>query len=84
VGDLGVKEVWHSSNFTPAFEPRHRSWPYPKDRLERLAFTLGMDDRICGSYCGTRSSAGEQLANRLGVQTRGTKCRSAAWLSDFP
>ena len=33
-----------SANFDVAMEPRHRSWPYPRDRLQRLALAAGMGD----------------------------------------
>jgi hypothetical protein len=31
-----------SGNFLPV--PPYRSWPFPRDRLERIAFAAGMDD----------------------------------------
>jgi hypothetical protein len=40
----GELAVLPSEDVLQAPPPPFRSWPYPRDRLERIAFRLGMDD----------------------------------------
>lgn len=35
---------WAAPNFTFGEPAPFRSWPYPRNRLERLAFSLNIDD----------------------------------------
>lgn len=56
---LSSATFWSSPNFTYALgEPHHRSWPYERDKLERLAHKAGLDDEEL------RDLLGREIARR--------------------